>query len=198
MDATILTLASLRRFARTVSADLPASDEALPALRALLDAARVPYKIVGGLAVIHHGYPRFTKDIDVLVGRAALDGLDAHLKTFGFERARPHRLIHSATQVHVDLLVEGDLIPRAMVAAFPAPDSIAASAADSGYVGLTPLIELKLHSARAQDRADVTALLKCVDDNAYLALEAAMPPRLRSMVATIREEALEELRFSDD
>lgn len=31
----------------------------------LLEDHRVDYMIVGGYAVAHHGYPRFTKDIEV-------------------------------------------------------------------------------------------------------------------------------------
>jgi hypothetical protein len=33
-----------------------------------LSAARVRYLIVGGLAVIAHGYERFTKDVDLVIG----------------------------------------------------------------------------------------------------------------------------------
>ena len=48
-------------------------EAALPAVRALLDAAAIPYRFVGGVAVVHHGYARTTDDIDVLVhGRAAV------------------------------------------------------------------------------------------------------------------------------
>lgn len=39
-----------------VSASAPRVDEALPALRRLLEAAGGAYRLVGGVAVVHHGY----------------------------------------------------------------------------------------------------------------------------------------------
>ncbi len=54
----------------------------------LLEEHRVDYMIVGGYAVAFHGYPRFTKDIDVLF-RADNDNamrLRDALCAFGFSR----------------------------------------------------------------------------------------------------------------
>ncbi|MBK6689351.1 MAG: hypothetical protein IPG45_33090 [Deltaproteobacteria bacterium] len=198
MDRTAATLALLRRFAQPVTPNLPASDEALPAVRALLVAAGVAYKIVGGLAVVHHGYLRFTRDVDVLVGRDGLLKIEPYLARFAFEKKEPKRLVHTPTGVQVDFLVEGDLVPRAASARFPAPDLISASVADPGFVGLGPLTELKILSGRVQDRADVVALLKLVDEGGYLAIEAGLPATLRPALAALREEALEELRFGDE
>ena len=84
-----------------------------------------------------------------------------------------------------------------MRASFPAPESLAASPRDPAYVALAPLLELKLRAGRAQDIADVTQLLKLLDDAEYLALEAASPAELRARVASLREDALEELRFEE-
>jgi hypothetical protein len=42
-------------------------------LVAILDAASVPYMVVGGLAAIAHGRPRTTQDIDVIVVLAGRD-----------------------------------------------------------------------------------------------------------------------------
>src|SRR5437762_14108517 len=41
--------------------------KALATLKALARKEGIPLAIVGGLAAIHHGYERFTKDIDVVV-----------------------------------------------------------------------------------------------------------------------------------
>ncbi len=41
--------------------------KALATLQALSRKEGIPLAIVGGLAAIHHGYERFTKDIDVVV-----------------------------------------------------------------------------------------------------------------------------------
>jgi len=36
----------------------------------LLEANRVEYMIVGGYAVAYHGFPRFTKDLDIFCRRS--------------------------------------------------------------------------------------------------------------------------------
>ena len=55
----------------------------------LLESHRVDYMIVGGYAVAYHGFPRFTKDIDIFFSDAAenLVRLRAALVAFGFEPA---------------------------------------------------------------------------------------------------------------
>ena len=57
----------------------------------LLRAEGVEYLIVGGWAVIYHGYPRATKDIDIWI---AVDAENANrvvrtLRKFGFDVALP-------------------------------------------------------------------------------------------------------------
>src|SRR2546425_2641203 len=47
--------------------------KALATLNALSRKEGIPLAIVGGLAAIHHGYERFTKDIDVVVPSRNLD-----------------------------------------------------------------------------------------------------------------------------
>jgi hypothetical protein len=55
----------------------------------LLESHRVEYMIVGGYAVAYHGFPRFTKDIDIFFCDAAenLLRLQAALVAFGFQPA---------------------------------------------------------------------------------------------------------------
>jgi len=55
----------------------------------LLDVHRVDYMIVGDYAVAYHGFPRFTKDIDVFFCDAGdnLVRLQAALVDFGFQPA---------------------------------------------------------------------------------------------------------------
>lgn len=56
-----------------------------------LDAARVDYLVVGGLAVIAHGYERLTKDVDLVIGLERdniLRGLRA-LMSIGYQLAIP-------------------------------------------------------------------------------------------------------------
>lgn len=50
---------------RTVSEPaIPSFVDSLRALRAALDELRVPWLVIGGLAVIARGVPRFTADVD--------------------------------------------------------------------------------------------------------------------------------------
>jgi hypothetical protein len=55
----------------------------------LLEVHRVDYMIVGGYAVAYHGFPRFTKDIDIFFSDAVanLVRLQAALVDFGFQPA---------------------------------------------------------------------------------------------------------------
>ncbi len=168
-------------------------DEALPAVRALFAQAGVAFRLVGGIAVVHHGYARMTEDIDVLVdaaGPAALDPLLAH---HGFARESRSRLRHVATGVRVDLLIAGDPGPRAGDARYPDPGTVAPSPRDEAVADLAPLLELKLRAHRHQDLADVVALLKRVDDGRYIELESQIARELRPRLAEMRRDALEEL-----
>ncbi|MBX3251555.1 MAG: hypothetical protein KF901_30530 [Myxococcales bacterium] len=197
MDETVAALSRIRRFVGSMKPDVPALDDALPELRRLLAAAGVPYRLVGGVAVVHHGYVRATEDIDVLVPADALEALDAACEAHGFERATARRLRHRSTGVSVDLLVAGDAIPRGEDV-YPDPTTLDVSETAPDVVGLTGLARLKLMGRRHQDDADLVALLQRLDEGEYLGLEAATPPHLRGRLLTLREDALEELRFATD
>lgn len=145
--------------------DAKSVDEALPAVRALFAAAGLPYRIVGGLAVVHHGYVRTTEDIDLLVTRDALASLEPLLASHGFERlGETPRLLHRSTGVRIDLLVEGHTIAKPGAQPFPSPETVPSSKGDPNVVALPVLVDLKLQTKRHQDLADVVALLKRLDD----------------------------------
>lgn len=183
-------LLEVQRFARAMEKSVPAVEEALPDLLRLLRAAGRPFRIVGGLAVIHHGYVRATRDIDVLV--TADHGLDALLAAHGFERLGSVRLRHQSGAL-VDLLVAGSPSPRPGEPHYPEPQDLESSAQDADVVGLAGLVYLKLSARRAQDRADLVALLKPLSEGAYLEIEASLPSNKRGALWALREEALEEL-----
>jgi hypothetical protein len=193
VNSTAEVLARLRRFARTMNPDLPAVDIALVDLEQMLGTVGVRFKIVGGVAVVHHGYARTTEDIDVLVEAGAVARLEPQLAGFGFERVSPARLRHVATGVAVDVLVAHSPMPRSGSGAYPSPEELAPSDRDAAIVGLPGLIELKLRSARHRDEADVVELLKRIDEARYIELEAAVGAGLRPALALLRRDALEEL-----
>src|SRR5438067_12701415 len=59
--------------------------KALTALKTLSRKEGIPLAIVGGLAAIHHGYERFTKDIDVVVPSRNLDILPRIASQYGIK-----------------------------------------------------------------------------------------------------------------
>ena len=176
---------------------LPAVDVALPALRALLDAAGVTYRLVGGVAVVHHGYARTTRDVDVLLDQAADAQLAPLLDAHGFARESRTRLRHLATGVPALLLLAGDARPRAGRPPYPAPRDVPASHADPTIIDLPALLEMKLHAGRHQDQADIVALLKSRTDAEYSALEASLPPTLRPELHGLWRDACEERSWEE-
>src|SRR5262245_28968098 len=82
---------ALRELERTVIAvkDRGAVDSkvarALTTLQTLSQKEGSPLAIVGGLAAIRHGYERFTKDIDVVVGSANLTVLTRVAPRYGIK-----------------------------------------------------------------------------------------------------------------
>ncbi len=62
------------------------SQELLDLVQAL-DAGGVPHAICGGFAVMLHGYPRATYDLDLLVAEADLARVERCAATAGFNRA---------------------------------------------------------------------------------------------------------------
>ncbi len=176
--------------------DLPAVDVALEGVRVLLRATGLPFRIIGGLAVMHHGYARYTSDVDLLVPAGAAQRLDPILAAHGFAREAPTRLRHLATGVRVDVLPAGMVLRGSGSAtALPEPEDVVPSDDDPEVAGLMTLLTLKLEARRRQDIADVVQLLKVVDDGRYLYLEADIRPELRAELASLRDEALEELSW---
>ncbi len=178
--------------------DIPATDEALGPLRSMLRAASIDFRIIGGMAVVHHGYERLTVDLDVLIATDGPAKLEPFLDRFGFSRSTESRLVHESTGVRVDVLVEGNTLvgPRSCPP-LPSPAAVGASPADPEVVSLAGLLTLKLDAGRRQDLTDVVELLKRVDELAYIHLEAAVRPEQRNELTELRDEALQELAWDD-
>lgn len=193
VDPTAAALSRLGRFARAMSPEHPPVDLILQETRRLLADAGVAFKIVGGVAVVHHGYERATVDVDVLVAADALPRIDAVLAAHGFDRPAPERLRHIESNGRVDLLVAGAPLPRAGAGVYPSPTELGASPRDKDVVDLAGLVTLKIRAGRKRDVADVVELLKKLDDAHYIALEADVARALRPALADLRRNALEEL-----
>lgn len=133
-----------------------------------LNALHIPYAIVGGMALFHHGVRRFTEDVDILVTREDLKKIHQQLEGLGyippFQGSK--NLRDADTGVKIEFLITGnypgDGKPKPI--AFPDPAPVSFEHDGIRYLHLEPLIELKLASgmtapARQKDLADVIALI---------------------------------------
>lgn len=134
-----------------------------------LTELKIPYVVVGGMAMFHHGYRRFTEDVDLLVTKDALREIHARLEGLGYlpPFAGSKQLRDTDTGVKVEFLVTGeypgDGLPKPV--AFPDPRECGQLIDDLQVLTLPKLIELKLASGmsnprRAKDLVDVQELIE--------------------------------------
>lgn len=133
----------------------------------LLEEHHVDYMIVGGYAVAFHGYPRFTKDVDIFFEFSSRNvaRLRAALVAFGFEEqnlpeeaftTRGNILTFGAAPSRVDLINDIDGVRYA-----DAKPNVARGAygkVEVPFIGLDELIQNKRATSRAQDKVDVEEL----------------------------------------
>ena len=154
-------------------------------LRAL-DVASIRFVIVGGVAVILHGVPRSTADLDLVI-----DFEDGHVRRFigvmaqlGFVPRAPVAAADLASADHRRGWVagkhmtaftfqrpgrpldEGDVLiyrPLALAELAPGADFVEAEGLRLPIVGIRHLIRMKEGAGRAQDVADVDALRRLLE-----------------------------------
>ena len=135
-----------------------------------LNQSGIDYAIVGGIALIAHGYKRETVDVDILVRP---EGLQAFLDQFvgrgyvpAFSGARKS-FKETQTGVKIEFLTTGeypgDGKPKPVV--FPDPATVRVELEGAQVLGLPALVELKLASGmtnpgRLRDLADVQELIR--------------------------------------
>ncbi len=133
----------------------------------LLEEKSVDYMIVGGYAVAFHGYPRFTKDVDVFFHPTPenVDRLRGALIAFGFsERDLPAGaflekgsvLTFGVVPTRVDLINEIDGVT--FEAARPNVVRGTYGNVEVTFIGLADLIKNKKATPRAKDKGDVEEL----------------------------------------
>ena len=158
-------LVNLERMVAAVKGeDPPASKfaKALATLQALSRKEGISMAIVGGLAAIHHGYQRFTKDIDVVVQSKHLDILTRVAPQYGIKVIWKdpegwHKL--QCEGVPIDVVPEGRKPRKDAPTAIPSPKQLGVREG-AGYAGIAGWMETKLGSYCVQDRADVVQILK--------------------------------------
>jgi predicted nucleotidyltransferase len=135
----------------------------------LLEEHKVEYMIIGGYAVAYHGYPRFTKDIDVFFRVTDENALRLRqaLVAFGFqEEDLPLEVFKTVGNV----LTFGTVPSR--VDLINAIDGVTYDEASSNairgrygnievsFIGLPDLLKNKKATPRAKDKGDVDELVQ--------------------------------------
>jgi hypothetical protein len=117
------------------------------ALNTLLKSWNISYAVIGGMAVIHHGYIRTTDDIDILVDQQDKD----KMKSIPTEK-----LMVLFSEAISDDGVHGLV--------FPPPSDISEVEDGLPFINLNKLLEFKISSGiygkRMQDFGDVQKLIK--------------------------------------
>ena len=129
----------------------------------------IDYAVVGGMALVAHGYDRTTVDVDILLTPEGLEKTHESIVGLGyvppFEGSK--NLRDANTGVRIKFLVAGqfpgDGKPKPV--SFPIPDQVAVEIDGIRYAALPTLIELKLASGmtnpgRLRDLADVQELIR--------------------------------------
>ncbi|MBC7782392.1 MAG: nucleotidyltransferase family protein [Burkholderiales bacterium] len=159
-----------------------------------LHELNIDYAVVGGMALVAHGYERTTVDVDLLVtsdglkrAHEALDGLGYVPPFVGSKHLRD-----TETGVRIEFLITGqfpgDGVPKPI--AFPHPADAGVDIAGIRFLSLERLIELKLASGmtnpgRLKDLADVQELIR------VRGLDAAFGERID---ASVRDKFVEFVR----
>jgi hypothetical protein len=164
MDAAE-ALVNLERMIAAVKGEEPRESRfarALATLQALSRKEGIPMAIVGGLAAIHHGYQRFTKDIDVVVPSGHLDILTRVAPQYGIKVIWKdpdgwHKL--QCEGVPIDIVPEGRKPRKDAPTVIPTPRQLGVREG-AGYAAIAGWMETKLGSYRVQDRADIVQVLK--------------------------------------
>lgn len=135
-----------------------------------LSALRIPHAVVGGMALVLHGFERTTVDVDLLVTEEGLRAAHEALEGLGYVApfAGSKNLRDAETGVRIEFLVAGnypgDGKPKPV--AFPDPSGVGMEVDGIRVIQLPRFIELKLASgmtggaARLKDFADVVALIQ--------------------------------------
>lgn len=143
--------------------------QALYAIAARLHDLKIPYVVVGGMALFRHGVRRFTEDVDILVTRDDLRTIHDQLDGRGYLPPFAHSKHLRDTQlgVKIEFLTTGDFPGdgKPKPVSFPDPRTVCWESDGIHYITLPKLIELKLASGmtnpgRLKDLADVQELIK--------------------------------------
>jgi hypothetical protein len=135
----------------------------------LLEEDRIPYALIGAMALNAYGYVRATVDVDLLLTREGLAAFKEKHLGLGYLQKFPGSkgLRDTEHGVTIDVVLAGeypgDGLPKPVV--FPDPASAAVKVEQTALLPLPRLIELKLASGmsapdRLKDLADILEVIR--------------------------------------
>jgi hypothetical protein len=134
-----------------------------------LEHERLEYAVIGAMALVAHGYRRFTEDVDILLSSEGLRHFQEKIVGLGYLptfQGAIKAFRDTRTRVKVVFMTSGeypgDGKPKPVV--FPEPGKARVEKDDLWVIGRDKLIELKLASGltaphRLKDLADVQELI---------------------------------------
>jgi hypothetical protein len=135
-----------------------------------LNQHNIDYVVIGAVALIAHGYKRFTEDIDLVLTPEALETFHRKLVGLGYTPAFPgarKKIRSSRDGVSIDIITSGEYPGdgKQKPVVIPRPEEASVEIDGIKIVSLEKLIELKLASGmtapdRLRDLADVQELIK--------------------------------------
>jgi hypothetical protein len=177
-------------------------NKTLARLSSDLDERGIDYMVIGAVALLAHGYPRFTEDIDLVMTAEGLRKFHEELIGVGYVPAFPgavKRIRSTMDAVSIEVMTTGeypgDGKPKPV--SMPAPAEASTEIDGIRFVTLVKLIELKLASGisapdRLKDLADVQELIKIRKLDADFA--AKLDPYVRTKYLEL-EEAVRKRTF---
>lgn len=190
----MVTTGSLRAFLMAMER----VEQRLRTATAALDAAGVPYAVVGGNAVavwvakIDPAATRTTKGVDLLVARADLDQVTQALEGAGFVREDLRGLTlfvdpqEPSRRSGVNLVWAGERVRPSYTHPAPTVDEGVRDPEGFTILALAALVRMKLTSFRDIDRVHLADLLSvgAIDDQ----IRAQLPPDLLERLDTVEYE----------
>ncbi|HKZ85687.1 MAG TPA: methyltransferase domain-containing protein [Anaerolineae bacterium] len=138
-----------------------------------LDEEGIPYALIGGMALITHGYRRYTEDVDILLTAQGLAAFREKRVGRGYVPAfsgAQRSFRDTANNVRIEIITTGEYPGDGKPKPVTFPDPVQASIERDGIrvIRLERLIELKLASGlsaahRLRDLADVQDLIAALD-----------------------------------
>ena len=140
----------------------------------LLEKHKVEYIIVDGYAVAYHGFPRFTKDIDIFysISNTNIPKLKKVLEEFGFSpkdlhdelfKTKGNIITFGVEPVRVDIINEISGVEFSTAWSHHVRGKYGET--EVNFIGRVELIKNKSSTSRLQDKSDAEKLLKHIEAN---------------------------------